>query len=193
MSVQRFIRSTAVARARARVTGRRIMPGNESHRFTFAEPMLVMLALLGCGRSDNTPDPAQLASAPAQIRGSLALTLEAPAQVRSGESVPLRLVLENRGDEPAEVELGGDPIAFDFVITADDGAEVWSRLEGVAVSDILQSRTLAPGETIEFTDSWEQRGNDGRRVSPGTYSVRGVLPVVPDGWSTDARTMTIVQ
>lgn len=79
------------------------------------------------------------------------------------------------------------------MITADDGAEVWSRLEGVAVSDILQSRTLAPGETIEFTESWEQRGNDGRRVRPGTYRVRGILPVVPDGWATDPQTMTIVQ
>lgn len=193
MSALEFMSSAAVARAGARVTGRRIVPGNKWYFFTLAESMLVMLAFFGCARSDDAPDRAPLISAPAQARGSLGLRLEAPAEVRSGEPVTLRLVLENRGDEPAEVELGGDPVAFDFVITADDGAEVWSRLEGVAVSDILQSRTLAPGETIEFTESWEQRGNDGRRVRPGTYRVRGILPVVPDGWATDPQTMTIVQ
>lgn len=157
--------------------------------------MLILLALLACGPSGNGPDtdpPAQalLAAAPAPLE----LRLEAPAQVRAGQPVPLRLVLTNRGDRPVEVELTGQPIAFDFAVVASDGTEVWRRLVGVPIEAILQPRTLAPGQEIAFTDSWDQRTNTGQPVTAGAYRVRGILPVagVQGGWATAFQTLTIV-
>lgn len=105
----------------------------------------------------------------------------------------MRLVLENRGDTPVEVELTGRPIAFDLVVLATDGSEVWRRLEGVAVDLILQPRTLGPGEALDFTDTWPQHDDQGRQVSPGTYRVQGILPVVDvtGGWGTELHDLTI--
>jgi hypothetical protein len=156
--------------------------------------MLILLALFGCGRSDNGPnrEPSTLGlSVPPSA--PLELLLEIPAEIRQGVAVPFKLVLENRGDQPADVELGGDPISFDLSVRSSDGSEVWRRLEGVATADILISRTVAPGAAIEFADTWPQRSNKGRAVGPGVYRVRGILPVVgvPGGWGTEIKTLTI--
>ena len=106
----------------------------------------------------------------------------------------MRLVLTNRGTDTVEVELGGNPIAFDFIVTA-DGAEIWRRLEGVAIEDILQVRTLAPGDSLDFAAAWNQRMNRGAAAEAGAYQVRGILPAIdpPGGWSTAVRTLTIVR
>jgi hypothetical protein len=125
---------------------------------------------------------------------SLQLRLEAPRTVRAGQSVRLRLVLENREPFPVEVALEGRPVAFDFVVVAPDGAEVWRRSERVPGRLLLQLRTLGFREAIDFSDCWDQRDSVGLPVEPGTYRVRGVLPVdgAPDGWETDAHVLTVL-
>jgi hypothetical protein len=56
---------------------------------------------------------------------------------------------------------------------------VWRRLEGAIVPAVLQVRSLAPGEVLEFHDTWPQRTNLGAAVGPGDYLVTGVLPTDP--------------
>lgn len=158
-----------------------------------ARRILTILVLASCGGPENADDPGLVSQQAVAAPSPLHLRLEVPGQVDAQQPVPMRLVLENRGDDPIEVELQGSPIAFDLVAFAADGSEVWRRLEGVAVDLILQPRTLGPGESLEFTDTWTQRDNRGRQVSPGTYRVQGILPVVdvPDGWGTELHTLTI--
>lgn len=146
----RRVPARASGPVRTDVVGFRHVP---TRNIALVKGMLMVLTILGCDPSSNEPDtdpPAQavLAAAPAPLE----LRLEAPRQVRAGQPVPLRLTLTNRGDRPVEVELTGQPIAFDLAVVASDGTEVWRRLVGVPIEAILQPRTLAPGQEIAFSD-----------------------------------------
>jgi hypothetical protein len=108
-----------------------------------------------------------------------ALDIVVPTSVRVGDSVPITLRLTNTGSEPTVIHLQGRPVAFDIIITRQDGIPVWRRLEGAVVSAILQVRTLAPGEVIDFSDTWTQKNNSGAAVEPGSYTITGILPTDP--------------
>ena len=112
-------------------------------------------------------------------RRGLALRVELPPHARIGARVPFTLVIENRGPEPVPLGLTGRPIAFDVIVTAADGAEVWRRLRGRVVAAVLQVRLLGPGEVMELAGEWDQRDDAGRPVAPGTYRVRAVVPAEP--------------
>ena len=113
------------------------------------------------------------------LLGSMTLQIVLPATVRAGEAVPITLRLMNTGQSPATIYLQGRPVAFDIVVSRRGGAVVWRRLEGAVVSAVLQVRTLAPGEVLEFSDKWSQQSNLGKSVGPGEYLVTGVLPTDP--------------
>ena len=107
---------------------------------------------------------------------SLRLELLAPAEVRASDPVPITLRLTNVSDRPADAHFLGRTIAFDLVVARADGAVVWRRLAGAAIPSILQIRTLAPGESLELGDVWDQRTDAGARAGPGEYTVQGILP-----------------
>ena len=87
--------------------------------------------------------------------------------------------LSNTGNAARDLALQGRPSAYDVIVTRRDGAIVWRRLEGEVIQSILRLQTLAPGESLEFRQSWNQRDNSGQRVPPGEYFVTGVLPTDP--------------
>jgi len=119
----------------------------------------------------------QPSGSPAPAPGdSLELSIAVPERVQPGEAVPIMVRVRNRTDRPVDLHLVGRTIAFDIVVTAEDGTPVWRRLEGQAVQSILQLRTLAPGETLELSDRWDQRGRGGSPVPPGRYAVQGIVP-----------------
>lgn len=99
----------------------------------------------------------------------LEFTISAPRSARVGEHVPVVLRLTNVSDRPTEAHFLGRTIAFDIVVTSDDGTIVWQRLGEGAGQSILQIRTLAPGETMEWRDSWVPE-------AAGRYRMQGVLP-----------------
>lgn len=100
----------------------------------------------------------------------------APSSVPSGEVVPITLRVTNPGDRGLDLYLVGRTITFDIVVAAPDGQVVWRRLEGASVQQILQVKTLAPGEMFELTDVWPQRTSAGATAPAGDYSVTGVIP-----------------
>jgi uncharacterized protein (DUF58 family) len=110
---------------------------------------------------------------------SMTLQIVLPATVRAGEAVPITLRLTNTGRKPVTAYLQGRPVAFDVIVSRHDGTVVWRRLEGAVVSAVLQVRSLAPGEVLEFSDSWSQQSNLGESVGSGEYLVTGVLPTDP--------------
>lgn len=90
-----------------------------------------------------------------------------------GTPVTLELTLRNAGSQAVSLTLGGRPVAFDLTVSTPDGRVVWRRLHDQVVLAILQTRTLAVGETLSFRDDWDQRDNAGRPVPPGSYAVSG--------------------
>lgn len=108
-------------------------------------------------------------TATAQRPDSLRFTLVAPDSARPGESIPIVLRLTNTGDRPLHLYLTGRTITFDIVVSRGDGEVVWRRLEHVASQQILQVKTLAPGETFELKDRWTP-------AAPGDYTLTGIIP-----------------
>jgi hypothetical protein len=111
--------------------------------------------------------------------GNPIVTLHVPASAASGAAVPITMRVENKSGVPLELYLRGRDIAYDFIVTASDGDIVWRRLEGQIVQAILRLEALAPGQVLEFRDSWDQRDGAGKLVAPGLYTVRGT--VLSDG------------
>lgn len=111
----------------------------------------------------SLPVPAAQQSTP------LEFIVLAPDTVARGDMVPITLQLRNRGDRPAQAYFLGRTITFDIVVRRRGGATVWSRLGDAAVPSILQTRTLAPGEQLEWHDAW-------RAAESGRYEIQGVLP-----------------
>ena len=105
-------------------------------------------------------------------------SLEIASQAAYGETVSMKLILQNVSDEPISFVLGGRP-AYDFVVTTPDGQEVWFWMCGKITLSVLDGESLNPRHKLEFTGEWEQVDNWGEPVPPGTYQVRGVLNFGP--------------
>ena len=109
----------------------------------------------------------------------LRLTILLPDSVPLGKPVPITLRLTNLGGKPVTAYLQGRPVAFDVIVSRRDGTPVWRRFEGAVVAAVLQVRSLAAGEVLDFSETWPQRTNLGAPVRPGEYFVTGVLPTDP--------------
>lgn len=114
-----------------------------------------------------------------QVSG-LMLWLDIPSEVSAGGVVPLTLKVKNISARP--IVLGHASPAYNFIITRPDGTEVWRHTMGRL--DIILSKTVLPGEELNFTAEWDQRELKwdehhgpvkGDLVPPGTYWVQGIF------------------
>ena len=115
--------------------------------------------------------------------------------------MPVRLAVRNTSGRPVWLETGDSTYAFDIVVTDSRGTEVWTRLRSRradAVPAIIRSYPIAPGDSVLYTDRWDQRTNAGKQVGPGLYRIWGVLDTHEDvkdsrDMRTPPGTMRIVQ
>lgn len=151
---------------------------------------VVTILLMACASERNddpqTPIPA-ISGESAGIKDSMVasraptdsirLSLQLPLATRTGSAVPLKIRLENVSDRRLRLLLGGRPETpnFYFLVAEPDGSQVWNSLFGVITFSSLSFHTLEAGEAMEFTATWDQRGNDGERVAPGTYRAQGII------------------
>jgi hypothetical protein len=105
-----------------------------------------------------------------QQSDSVTFTVVAPESVHRGEPVSVTLRLTNTGDRAVTLYLTGRSITFDIIVAKPDGEVVWRRLEHLASQQILQVKSLAPGEILHLKDTWRAA------VAPGDYTVTGVIP-----------------
>jgi Intracellular proteinase inhibitor len=132
--------------------------------------LLLSIALLGVdgytdqsGKSGRPEDP---------------LSLEAPDEVATGQTVNLKLIWRNMTDRPVDLTLAGRP-AYDFVVTSQEGKEIWRWLAGQAVQDLIEIKTVDPGQKLEFILEWQPVDQAGAALPPGNYRVHGVLNLEP--------------
>jgi hypothetical protein len=129
--------------------------------------LLLAMTLDGCSnQSDKSGRPEE------------PLTLEAPDEVEAGRTVNLKLIWRNLTDKPVELTLGGRP-AYDFVVTTNEGKQVWRWLEGEMVQQILEIKTVDPGQKLEFTLEWQPVDQAGAPLTPGRYLAQGILNLEP--------------
>jgi hypothetical protein len=129
--------------------------------------LLLAMTLDGCSnQSDKSGRPEE------------PLTLEAPDEVEAGQTVNLKLIWRNLTDKSVELTLGGRP-AYDFVLTTNEGKQIWRWLEGEMVQQILEIKTVDPGQKLEFTLEWQPVDQAGAALPPGRYLVQGILNLEP--------------
>ena len=131
------------------------------------------------------PNPADVSAAEAELDSARISQQHAEQDFRRIESL-FRRDLVARSDY--------EKLERDLQLAEQRLAAARRRLEIVMMPQILQTRTIAPGESLTFTDAWVQRTRSGRPVPPGTYMIQGVLPVagVPGGWGTDLYMLAIL-
>lgn len=126
------------------------------------------------------------------LQDSVALRVEVPGSVRTGERVPVVLRLVNKTERQVTLLLQGRPIVFDVTVAREDGAVVWRRLEGQVSGAILALRVLAPAESLTFEAEWDGRAASGAPVPPGRYVVTGSLPTdTPAGLTSVPATVDV--
>jgi hypothetical protein len=141
---------------------------------------------------DARPPSPEEAVTTAGAPDSLRLRLELPDEVEAGAPVPITLVAKNVTDRALELYLTGRPVAFDLTVIDEAGAVVWRRLEGQMILMVLRIETLAPGAALELHDTWDQRTNEGVRVPPGAYTVRGEILAEGERLPTPPRELRIL-
>jgi hypothetical protein len=148
------------------------------------------LALLpACGGERGAGGDASVITDTLATAGPLRLLLDVPPRVPLGHPLVVTGTLTNEGGEPVVVGVG-ESLALDVVVTRPDGGEVWRRGNHGALPAGSQ-RTLRPGEVLATGLTWDQRDDEGQRVPPGTYYVRGYLDAAPRSLQTALRRVVI--
>jgi Intracellular proteinase inhibitor len=124
---------------------------------------MMLLGVDGCSHQAGSPG-----------RPEDPLSLEAPDEVEAGQTVNLKLIWRNLTDQPIGLTLGGRP-AYDFVVTTNEGKEIWRWLAGQTVQDILEIKTVDPGQKLEFMLEVQPVDQAGAALPPGNYLVHGIL------------------
>jgi hypothetical protein len=70
------------------------------------------------------------------------------------ECVEFTFTVENAGDDPIDLQFS-DAQETDLAITDADGDEVWRWSVGRMFAQMLQQKTMAPGETTTYDFEWE--------------------------------------
>jgi hypothetical protein len=156
------------------------MKAGFSRRDVYAAVCLVVANATTCRDTPPPPEADSSPPAPTTVSSdSLAITLDAPATLAAGRSTTITIRLTNRTDRTLDLSLRGREIVFDLIVSRDDGAVVWRRLEGEVVPAILRLEQLAPGAELVLEATWDGRDQRGRPLPPGNYALRG--EVLTDG------------
>ena len=175
-------------------------PGRRSDRRAILRAfVLITVAGLACPSAAGwsaTQDCASIVSPKKPLTPSssdtLRVSLELPEEVKPGTPVPMTLRVENRTERTVELHLTGRPVAFDLTITDEGGEVVWRRLEDQRIAMVLRLESLAPGDSLEFQDTWDQRTSAGDNVPPGSYAVRGEVLTEGEPLVTLSRTLRVL-
>lgn len=165
-------------------------------------------ACAGAQRAAPSPPPEKAAVAWASApptrhvveKESIVVWLFAPADVRSGEPVPMRVELENASRDMLVVQLGGHPPRADFVVTTPTGNEVWSFYRNSVPLGGVGSTALDVGERLVIPFEWRQEANStappgplGPRVAPGQYFLHARVRFARGDVETPKRPLRIMR
>ncbi|MCH7999879.1 MAG: hypothetical protein IIA91_10410 [Chloroflexi bacterium] len=89
-----------------------------------------------------------------------------------GEPVSMTLTLTNCADNPARL-FYPDGQRYEFIAEDEQGQEVWRWSFEKAFTQAVGEETIGPGETVAYSEVWEQSSNDGQQVDPKRYKIFG--------------------
>ena len=84
----------------------------------------------------------------------------------------MTLLLKNCGDNPTHL-FYPDSRRYEFVVEDEGDQEVWRWSLGQTFAQALGEETIEPGESVTYTEVWDQRDQAGQPVPPGRYQIFG--------------------
>ena len=104
----------------------------------------------------------------------ISYALDAPTEIDAGADLTATFTLTNACEEEARIELGYSK-PTDIVVLDSSGNVVASDIIfGDPRQDISTDYSLAPGESLTYTDTWDGT-SFGDAVEPGDYTLSGVI------------------
>lgn len=94
-----------------------------------------------------------------------------------GETVNLTFSVSNVGRDTIPLTFGSTQ-QYDFSASV-SGSLVWRWSQGRVFAPVILPGRLAPGQTITYRESWNQKSNSGFQVPPGSYVMQGILTNIP--------------
>ncbi len=94
------------------------------------------------------------------------------ATYRPGEPVAINLRVTNGGGEVALTVYSGKQ--YDFIVQQ-RGALIWQWSHDKGFAQVVRETKMAPGESLAFNWTWDQRDLQGRQVEPGTYEISAMF------------------
>jgi len=128
---------------------------------------LLILALVGqyaLAQGVNAPDQAVM-------ENCLETTLN--YEIKDGRVI-LDFSLTNRYNRTKTLEFGSGQ-QFELVITDEQGEEVYRYSEGKFFTLALLYKDLQPGQSLEWQDTWDLTGKDGKPVTSGKYRAEATI------------------
>ena len=89
-----------------------------------------------------------------------------------GEPVSMSLILTNCGDNPRRL-FYPDSQRYEFIVEDEGDREVWRWSLGQTFAQAAGKETIEPGETVTYTEFWDQHDQDGEPVPAGLYQIFG--------------------
>ncbi|ARU63638.1 hypothetical protein CBW65_23430 [Tumebacillus avium] len=90
-----------------------------------------------------------------------------------GEAVQITLTLTNTTSSTQTYNFNTSQ-RYDIVVQK-GGREVWRWSNGQFFLQVLGTLTLQPGESVTYTETWDQTNNNGNQVAAGTYTIVGSI------------------
>ncbi len=138
-------------------------------------PFLAALAFSPACSSRNHQDEASITAA--RVAGPLRVTLAIDRQVYQRDMpVHLTITAFNTANSPITLTFPSGQ-SYDFTVRR-DGNEIWRWSHERFFTQAIREQTIDPGDSLTYTEIWEQVNNDGERVSPGKYEAAGTLTVM---------------
>jgi len=97
---------------------------------------------------------------------------------RRGEAVPLKLIASDLQDHAITLPFRTTQ-RYDFQVLQ-NGRLLWNWAYHKRFTRSVEPLIVGPGEKVTFSEAWDQLGNDGKPVPPGTYTVRAFIAAAAD-------------
>lgn len=138
-------------------------------RLLLAFPLVAALAAGSCGDPWGTDD------------GKIALYVEVDRSIiGQGETLTMVLTARNIGSNTVTLSGPSDCLLY-FEVLNKEGVTVYNQAE--ECSGGATSVTIAAGEDLERTLTWQAQGRSGSRVPLGYYLIRGIARLTPDAYA----------
>lgn len=94
------------------------------------------------------------------------------------DPISMELIVKNPSKIDAQLTFSSAQ-KYDFIVKKGQ-EEIWRWGSGKVFAMMMDQIVLPPGESLQYTETWDQKDNEGETVLPGKYELAGVLKTYPE-------------